>query len=529
MSMRLQFILSYLFALLLMNINPARGQFTDEGFKFIKLFSLIESRYVDSVDLNKLSDEMIRDMLHKLDPHSVYITKDEVEAMNEPLAGNFEGIGVTFNILNDTIIVISPIFGGPSEKLGIRAGDRIIKIADENVAGIGITTKQVLAKLKGKKGTVVNVDIKRRGINALISFNIVRDKIPIYSVDAAYKVSSNTGYIRLSRFSATTLTEVSEALEGLKKEGITNIILDLSGNGGGYLDVAVSLSDEFLEANKLIVYTLGYHAAKKEFISTSKGIFESGKLAIIIDEGSASASEIVAGAIQDWDRGIIIGRRSFGKGLVQYPFAFPDGSIIRLTVARYYTPTGRLIQKSYTEGYEEYSEELNKRFTHGELLSKDSIHFTGSLKYFTLVRKREVFGGGGIMPDIFVPFDTLSYNDYYQGLINKGIVNDFALNYVDKNRENLREKYPEFEQFKNKFEVDSVMLKGLITYASQKSLPYRPVDFGQSKRLLTIILKASIARDLWSTSEFYEIFNFADASFNKAIEAFDKWGSYFSK
>jgi carboxyl-terminal processing protease len=468
-------------------------------------------------------------MLHKLDPHSVYITKDEVEAMNEPLAGNFEGIGVTFSILNDTILVITPITGGPSESLGIKAGDRIIKIEDENVAGTGITTKQVLAKLKGKKGTVVKVDIKRRGVNDLISFNITRDKIPIYSVDAAYKVSPTLGYIRLSKFSAITQAEVDEALERFKKDGITDIILDLSGNGGGYLDVAVSLSDDFLEANKLIVYTLGYHAAKKEYISTSKGIFKSGKLVIIIDEGSASASEIVAGAIQDWDRGIIVGRRSFGKGLVQYPFTFPDGSIIRLTVARYYTPTGRLIQKSYTEGYEEYSDELNKRFTHGELLSKDSIHFTGSLKYFTMVRKREVFGGGGIMPDIFVPFDTSAYTPYYRGLINKGIVNDFALRYVDKNRENLKIRYPDFDQFKNKFEVDSAMMKELIAYAGQKSLRYIAAEFEQSKHLLSITLKASIAQDLWSTSEFYEIFNSTDAGFNKAIEVFSKWDSYFPK
>jgi carboxyl-terminal processing protease len=522
------FKLRLIIAFVLLSHTFVRSQ-TDLGFKFLKLFSLIESRYVDSVDLNNLSDEMIRNMLHKLDPHSAYITKDEVEAMNEPLVGNFEGIGVTFNILNDTIFIITPISGGPSEKLGIKAGDRIIKIDGENVAGIKITNKQVLARLKGKKGTVVKVDIKRRDVNNLISFDITRDKIPINSVDAAYKVSSALGYIRLSRFSATSREEVGKALDTFKKEGVKDIILDLSGNGGGNFDVAVSLADEFLEANKLIVYMLGQHVAKEEYMSTSEGTFESGKLAIIVDEGSASASEIVAGAIQDWDRGLIVGRRSFGKGLVQKPYLFPDGSMIRLTVARYYTPTGRLIQKSYAGGFDDYSDELNKRFSNGELLNKDSIRFAGSLKFYTLNRKREVYGGGGITPDVFVPLDTSGHTSYYRSLINKSILNDFALTYVDKNRGDLKINYPDFNQFKNKFIVDSTLMNELIAFAEKKSLKYKTIEFEKSKNNIATLLKASIARDFWGINEFYQIFNLSDSNFNKAVEVISEWENYFSK
>jgi carboxyl-terminal processing protease len=527
--MRKRLIVGWLFIWLLSVISPVAGQFNDEGFKFMKVFNLIDSRYVDTVNMNKLTDETIRDMLHKLDPHSVYITKDEAEAMNEPLVGNFEGIGVSFNIFKDTIMIVSPIPGGPSEKLGIRAGDRIVKIADENVAGTGITTKQVFAKLRGKKGTIVKVDIKRHGINDLISFMITRDKIPIFSIDAAYKVDINTGYIRLSRFSATTTSEINETLKKFKKEGISNIILDLSGNGGGYLDAAVSLADEFLETNRQIVFTLGAHSLKKEYFSTSNGLFESGKLVIITDEGTASASEIVAGAIQDWDRGIIIGRRSFGKGLVQNPFTFSDGSIIRLTVARYYTPTGRLIQKPYADGYEEYANDLTNRFSHGELSNKDSIHFTNASKYYTLQRKRVVYGGGGIMPDVFVPIDTTAFSASYQKIVARGILNDFVLNYVDENRDNLKIKYPYFQNFKTNFIIDSIFLQRLVAYASQKSLVFKTSDFEKSKHLLAVTLKASIARDLWGSSEFYEILNSVDPSYNKSIEVLSKWNSYFSK
>jgi carboxyl-terminal processing protease len=468
-------------------------------------------------------------MLKKLDPHSAYISKEEAEEMNEPLIGNFEGIGVTFNIFHDTIMIVLPSPGGPSEKLGIRAGDRIVKIEDKNVAGIGITTKQVFSKLRGKKGTIVKVDIKRRGVNELISFVITRDKIPIYSIDASYKVDTTTGYIRLSRFSATTVGEISEVLKGFRKDGVANIILDLSGNGGGYLDAAVSLADEFLDVDKLIVYTLGVHSLRRDYFATTNGLFQSGKLVIIIDEGTASASEIVAGAIQDWDRGIIVGRRSFGKGLVQNSFNFSDGSQLRLTIARYYTPTGRLIQKPYSDGYEEYSNDLNNRFSHGELLNKDSIHFANASKYYTLMRKRPVFGSGGIMPDVFVPIDTTDYTPSYQKMVAKGILNDFVLNFVDQNRERLKKQYPDFYNFKNNFNVDTALLQQLIVFAANKSLTFKEADLEKSKHLLLITLKASIARDLWGSGEFYEILNFANPSYNKALEVLGTWDSYFSK
>jgi carboxyl-terminal processing protease len=522
-------IAGYILICLPWYFNTVFGQFNDQGLKFMKLFSLIESRYVDTLNIDKLSDGTIRDMLHKLDPHSVYITKEEVEAMNEPLVGNFEGIGVTFNIFNDTILIVSPIPGGPSEKLGIRAGDRIIKIADERMAGIGITTNQVYSKLRGKKGTVVKVDIQRHGVNDLISFSITRDKIPIYSVDAAYKIDGTTGYIRLSRFSATTIREVREALNKFKKEGIVNIILDLSDNGGGYLDAAVAMADEFLDADKLIVYTSGAHTEKREYLSTSGGLYEKGKLVIIIDENTASASEIVAGAIQDWDRGLIVGRRSFGKGLVQNPFSFPDGSLIRLTIARYYTPTGRLIQKPYTEGYEEYSKELNVRVSHGELLHKDSIHNAQALPYYTKIQKRKVFGGGGITPDVFVPVDTAAYSISYQRIIAKGILNNFVLSYIDSNRDDLKNKYSDFNLFKNNFKVDSSLLKNLLTYAAQKSLTFKPADYEKSKKALSVMLKASIARDIWGSSEFFEIYNPTNQSFIKAMETLSNWDRIFSK
>lgn len=509
---------------LFLHLTPAHGQlFNEEGLKFMKLFEWIKSRYVDTVNIGKFSDDIMRESLHKLDPHSVYFTRDEVKEMNEPLEGNFEGIGVNFNILNDTLYIISVIAGGPSEKVGIKAGDRIIKIDGENIAGIGLTNKQVTSKLKGKKGTIVNVLIKRRDVKELIPFAITRDKIPIYSIDATYSINSNMGYIKLSRFSHTTMAELTTALSQFKKEKITNLIIDLSGNGGGYFDVAISMADEFLEKNKLIVFTQGAHAEKKEYFSTSKGLFEKGKLVVIIDEGSASASEIFAGAIQDWDRGIIVGRRSFGKGLVQSQFIFPDESVVRLTVARYYTPVGRLIQKPYNGGYSEYSKEVNKRYKRGELLNKDSIHFSDSLRYYTLTKKRKVYGGGGIMPDIFVPIDTSRYSDYYRKLLANGIINKFVIQYVDKNRESIRAKYTDFKIFKDKFVVDDSLYKDLIRFAEEKSIAYVALEFDNSKQSMANLIKASIARNIWSNNEFIEIFNENDVSVQKAIEVINNW------
>jgi carboxyl-terminal processing protease len=508
---------------------PTQAQlFNEQGLKFMRLFDWINTRYVDSINVEKFSDEVIRETLHKLDPHSVYLTKEEVAELNEPLEGNFEGIGVTFQVLNDTIYIISSIPGGPSESVGIRAGDRIIKIDGENVAGAGITAKQVTSKLKGKKGEVVKVDIKRHKENELLSFSIIRDKIPIYSIDAAYNINSSTGYIRLSRFSHSTSKELTEALSKFKKDKISNIILDVSGNGGGYFDVAIDMADELLDSGKLIVYTQGVHSSKKDYSSTSKGLFEDGKLVIIIDEGSASASEIVAGAIQDWDRGLIIGRRSFGKGLVQSQFLLPDESVVRLTIARYYTPTGRSIQKPYTNGYGEYSKELTKRFKQGELYHKDSIHFPDSLKYYTLTRKRLVYGGGGIMPDLFVPVDTSYYSEYYRKLLSKGIVNSFTLQYLDGHRNELIKEFNDFSSFKKIFRIDQALLDDLITYAEKEGIPFKQNDFELSKQALSFYLKASIARNLWNKGEYFEIINETDPSYKKAVEVMNNWNYYWN-
>ena len=501
--------------------------FNEEGLKFMKLFDWVKSRYVDSVNIEKFSDEIIWESLHKLDPHSVYLTKNEVKDVNESLEGNFEGIGINFNILNDTIFVVSPIKSGPSEKAGIKPGDRIVKIEGENVAGIHISSKQVASKLKGMGGSIVNIEVKRRASKKLLPFAITRGKIPINSIDAAYRVDATTGYIKLSRFSHTTMSELSKVLSDFKKENITNLIFDLSGNGGGYFEVAIAIADEFLEADKLIVRTKGMHTETNEF-STNKGLFEKGKLIVIIDEGSASASEIVAGAVQDWDRGLIVGRRSFGKGLVQTQLIFPDESVVRLTVARYYTPTGRLIQKPYTNGYKEYTSEVNKRIGHGELLNKDSIQFNDSLKYYTLKLKRKVYGGGGIMPDIFVPIDTSRYSAYYRKLLANGLINSFVIQYIDDNRNVLTKKYTEFKSFNDNFEVDKTVLDKLIKYGENRSVKYDSTNFEHSRHFLYNYIKALIARNMWDSSEFYEIFNQTDPSYHKALEAIKNWDNYWS-
>ncbi|OFY73322.1 MAG: peptidase S41, partial [Bacteroidetes bacterium RIFOXYA12_FULL_33_9] len=378
-------------------------EFNNSVFKLSKVLNLISTFYVDTVNQDQLTEEAIIGMLKFLDPHSIYISKEEVEEMNEPLEGNFEGVGVQFNILNDTIVVVSPIPGGPSEKVGIQAGDRFVTINGENVAGIGIRNNDVVEKLRGAKGTTVNVGMKRKGTKEILDFTITRDKIPIYSLDASYMINKEVGYIKLNRFAATTMEEYYKAVENLKANGAKHLIIDLQDNSGGYLNTSIDLADEFLKDQKLIVYTEGVKSPKHEYKATGRGNFEEGKVIVLVNEGSASASEILSGALQDWDRGVVIGRRTFGKGLVQRPFNLPDGAMIRLTIARYYTPTGRLIQKSYEGGFNDYSRDLINRYNSGEFLSEDSIHFPDSLKYKTLQNSRNVYGGGGIMPDIFIP------------------------------------------------------------------------------------------------------------------------------
>lgn len=521
-----RFLFPLVILLFLFNASSYGQLFNDEVYKFSKVLGYIDNFYVDSVDKEKLVEDAVIEMLKKLDPHSVYISKEDVKKMNEPLEGSFEGIGVQFNILNDTLMVVSPISGGPSEKVGIIAGDRILKIDEENVAGIGLTNQMVFDRLKGKKGTKVIVEIKRRGVNKPLDFEIIRDKIPIFSVDASYMVDAkqNVGYIKINRFAATTMKEYKEAVNKLREQGAENLIIDLTNNGGGYLNMAHELADEFLEAGQMIVYTEGMKNPRQDMKATSAGNFKEGRIVIMVDEGSASASEIVSGAIQDWDRGVIVGRRTFGKGLVQRPISLPDGSAMRLTIARYYTPTGRLIQKSYEGGSEAYHKDLVNRYNNGELSNEDSIHFPDSLKYATLVNKRAVYGGGGIMPDIFVPIDTTDYSDYYRDLIRKGIINRYVLNFMDENRKQLEAKYvgrkkdKDFSYFNKNYEIDDAFLKGLLEFAEKDKLEFNEEGYAKSLPHLKINLKALIARDLFTTSEFFEVFNDVDNIYLEAVK-----------
>jgi len=492
-------------------------------FKMAQLFDWIENLYVDTLNIDKLGENIIRKTLQELDPHSVYITRDEVRAMNEPLEGSFDGIGVSFNILNDTILIISVIQGGPSEKVGIMNGDKIITVNGENVAGTGIKTNGVQGRLRGPKGTEVNVGIRRRGYPELLSFRIIRDIIPIYSIDAVYKVTDNIGYIKLSRFAASSKREFIAALQALKKEGVTDLILDLTGNGGGYLEIAAELANEFLERGQLIVYTQGEHSLRRDYRVRSIGAFSKGKLVLMIDERSASASEILAGAIQDWDRGTIIGRRSFGKGLVQRQMVFPDSSMLRLTVARYYTPTGRAIQKPYNTKNDEYATGMiGNRLRTGELTGQTSNVGADSLKYQTLVKQRTVYGGGGITPDIFVALDTSYYTNYYRQLIGLGIFNRFILNYVDKNRQQLKRQYPTFERFDQQFVVTETMMNDLQNFAEKEGLSRNPELFAKSEPELRLWSKGYIARDLWDMTELYQVVNRGDPIFLKAVEEIRK-------
>jgi carboxyl-terminal processing protease len=497
--------------------------------KFENLLYYISNLYVEEVDEKELVEHAIISMLEKLDPHSTYISKEELKKMNEPLQGNFEGIGIRFNILKDTIFVVSPIPGGPSERLGIMAGDKIVEIEGEVVAGVGIKNSDVSDKLRGDKGTRVKVGIQRKGSKDLLNFTITRDKIPIYSVDASYMIEPGIGYIKVNRFAATTMKEFKEAMKKLKDEGMESLILDLQGNGGGYLKTAIEMADEFLNEDKLIVYTEGRAYPRDETRSTRKGDFKTGKLAVLIDQSSASASEIVSGAIQDWDRGVVIGRRSFGKGLVQRPINLPDGSAVRMTISRYYTPAGRCIQKPYEDGVKAYHNEKYERLLKGELTSIDSIQFPDSLQYFTKKNKRLVYGGGGIMPDIFIPLDTNKVSDYFAQLRRKGVFNSFGITYTDKNRKSLKKQYPDIMTFRKNFQVDDDFMNIFYEYALAEGVERDEEGFADGLDYATTLIKASIAQNLWDFAAFYQVINETDDSVNKAIEVlrddtFEKMG-----
>lgn len=494
--------------------------------KFGRLLRLVESYYVDSADVDKLTEKAITHLLGELDPHSVYISKDEVDKMNEPLQGNFEGIGISFNIHKDTLLITSIIPGGPSEKVGVRAGDRIVNVDGKTIAGTGIKNSDVFDMLRGEKGTTVEIKVLRRSAEELLDFTIIRDKIPIYSLDASYMLDNETGFIKLNKFSATTTEEFTAAVNELKSQKMKNLILDLRGNGGGYLKTAIEISDHFLDGNRMIVYTDGLNDPKREYKSTSKGIFKEGNLVILVDESSASASEIVSGAVQDWDRGLIVGRRSFGKGLVQKPYFLTDGSMVRLTTAHYYTPSGRGIQKPYQNGVEEYRRDYLDRFSSGQLFSLDSISLPDSLRFKTMVSGRSVYGGGGIMPDIFVPMDTSSYNRYYNRLRRNNIVYNFVLDYVDSNRNQLEKRYSNFEQFDKNFKVTSEMVENIVAQGEKEGIEREEASLSFTLNIMETEIKALIARDLFTRNEFYRVILRDDEAIIKALEVIENKERY---
>lgn len=480
--------------------------------------------YVDSVNQNKLVEDGIRGMIEKLDPHSSYSTAQETKAMNEPLQGSFEGIGVQFNVVQDTLLVIQPVSNGPSERVGILAGDRIVTVNDSAIAGVKMSKEEIMRRLRGPKGSKVRLGIVRRGIKGVLTFVVVRDKIPVKTLDAYYMIRPTIGYIRIGSFGLTTYKEFMEAVAVLKQQGMNDLILDLEENGGGYLNAAVDIANEFLKRNDLIVYTLGRSVPKQEFRADGKGRLLAGKVVVLINEFTASAAEIVTGALQDQDRGEVVGRRSFGKGLVQRPIEFPDGSMIRLTIAHYYTPSGRCIQKPYTKGdAQSYALDIEKRFEHGELYSADSIHFADSLKYKTLRKQRLVYGGGGIMPDYFVPLDTTLYTPYHRQLAARSYLINANLKYVDAHRKTLKQQYPDFATFLARYEVPQSLLDDIRKTAEKDKIkPKDEAEWKKSLPQLRLQLKALVARDLWDMSQYFQVVNEANPIVQKALTLFQQ-------
>lgn len=469
---------------------------------------IIEQCYVDTVNTDQLAEEAIKAMLATLDPHSTYSDPEETKELTTPLDGNFSGIGIQFNMLNDTLYVIQTTSGGPSEKVGILPGDRLIQADDSIISGVKRPNSSVIKILRGPKGTPVNLKILRKGVAEPIDFLVVRDDIPVYSIDAAYMADPTTGYIRLSRFAESTPLEISEAMAKLRRQGMKNLVLDLQDNGGGLLGSAIDLGARFLNRDDLVVYTKSPSMGEHYYGTDRDGEFRDGRVVVLVNQYSASASEITAGAIQDHDRGVIVGRRTFGKGLVQRPFPFPDGSMIRLTVSKYYTPAGRCIQKPYERGKsDEYRKDILHRYESGEFSSADSIHFSDSDKYATLRTGRTVYGGGGIMPDVFVPVDTTGYSDYYRDLTAKGILNRFAISYVDTNRKQLTKTYPTEESFLEGFAVTPEMIDEMVRLGETDSVKPNPEQLAISRQTIETILKGIIGRDLFETQTYFKVVN----------------------
>ena len=503
---------------LYINKGVAKKIQVEGGSKFDEVMWYVGNDYVEKPDAQKLQDGAIAAMMEELDPHSAYISLDEFNEVNDPLLGSFDGIGVQFRLERDTIAIVNVIKGGPSEKVGLLAGDRIVYVDDTLVASKKLKNDDVMRKLKGPKGTKVRVRVLRRGVDGLLDYTITRDAIPTYSVDIAYMLDEKTGYLKLSKFSATTVSEFKNAVVNLSAQGMEQLVFDLRGNSGGYLAAAVDIADEFLPKGSLIVYTEGRNRPRNYMKARRRGMLEQMPVVVLIDGESASASEIVAGALQDNDRGTIIGRRSFGKGLVQEQIMLSDQSAIRLTVARYYTPTGRCIQKPYSGNKEEYLLESYDRYQNGELFHPDSIHFADSLK-FTTPKGKIVYGGGGIMPDVYVPLVDDSTEYYFNRIVNTGLLYQYAFDYTDKHRSQLK-RYQTVEAFDRSFAVSDVMFDELVKMAGEKGIKCTDEQKQVARRKANTLLKAYIARNLFDDEGFYPIYAPMDEILQRALEEF---------
>ena len=512
----------YLSLLCFFSFLPLSAQLkSDSPLRKLQLAEMaITNFYVDSVNEQKLSEDAIRGMLKGLDPHSTYTDAKETKAMNEPLQGDFEGIGVQFNMIEDTLVVIQPIMNGPSQKVGILSGDRIVSVNDSTIAGVKMPRIDIMKMLRGKKGTKVKLGIVRRGVNGILTFVVTRDKIPVHTLNAAYMIRPGVGYICLESFGMKTHEEFMDAVKELEKQGMKSLILDLQDNGGGYLQTAVQIANEFLKDNEMIVYTEGRNVRRQNYKAIGNGRLQKMRVYVLVNEFTASAAEIVTGAIQDNDRGTVVGRRTFGKGLVQRPFDFPDGSMMRLTIAHYYTPSGRCIQKPYKKGdLKDYEMDLEKRLKHGELTNPDSIHFDTSQKFYTLRNHRVVYGGGGIMPDYFVPLDTTKYTKYHRLLAAKNIIMNAYLKYVDANRTTLKDLYKSFDTFNKNYVVPQSLLDTIITEGKKEKVePKDKAELTATMPYIKVQLKALVARDLWDMNEYYRIWNEQSDIVNKTIK-----------
>ena len=504
--------------------RPMQPQATTIDAELQKLLvaeGAISALYVEDVDEKKIVEQAIKGMLEELDPHSTYLTPEENDKSNETLMGSFEGIGVQFNMVEDTLFIVQPIPDGPSEKVGIMAGDRIVTVNDTAIAGVKMSQESIMKRLRGPKGTKVDLGISRRGVDEVIHFIVVRDKIPVNTVDAGYMIRPGVGYIKVSSFGATTVDEFEAKLAELRGKGAQSLILDLQGNGGGLLMAAVGMANEFLGRDQMVVYTEGRRSPRSGYMADGRGRFRDGKLVVLIDEYSASASEIVSGAVQDWDRATIVGRRSFGKGLVQRPIEFHDGSLIRLTVAKYYTPVGRCIQKPYGKDVD-YGDDILERLHHGELTNRDSIHFPDSLMYSTKIKHRTVYGGGGIMPDIFVPLDTTRTNQYYRKVTAKNVVLNTSMQYTERNRRQIQRRYRTFEDFNRGYEVGPDVLKLFQDKAQAAKVEFDEAQYQESLPIFKTQLKATIARLIWGMNAYYQVIQDLDETIQRAVEYLEK-------